>query len=359
MPDNDERATHPMAMSDADKADLAALLEAEEATAADGDADTSQVEDAAAESAAGQSGEDLGKGGKDANGKEAPAAAPEAGSTANTAQEPVQGGEPAVEGKVDRAQFDGVLGELRETRAELKTLKAQINAKPAALPDRDFDTEDASLAQEIEALDAQLDEGDLTDSEYRSKLRDVQGRQRTLDRERARYEARAELEAQQKAATEQQQVELQAQAQQQWEADCQQWMASLGDWGKNPARRVLIEQTMTAMNAEADTAGLDNRAYLDKLTGYLADAFADFPLNEGTAGAGKATVASPRQVQAATAAAAVTGGPPAIQGGVGNRGTSLAEVDLEHMPHAKPGGKAAFGTLSPQKQNELLGIPNE
>lgn len=359
MPDIDERATHPLAMSDADKAEMASLLESEEATAADDDADTSAADDAAAEAAAGQRGEGLGKASAADGGKVAAAAASEAGAPAEPAQEPAQAGEPAGDGKVDRQQFDGVLGELRETRAELKTLKAQINAKPAALPDRDFDSEDTALSQEIAALDGKLDEGDLTDAEYRAQLRDVQSRQRALDRERARYEARAELEAQQKVASEQQQVEAQNQAQQRWESARDEWITSLGDWYKNPARRVLIEQTMAAMNAEAETAELDNQGYLSKLNSYLGEAFPDFPLNEGTAGAGKAPKASPRQVQAAAGAAAVTAGPPAIEGGVGNRGTSTAEIDIEHLPHAKPGGKASFSALSQQKQNELLGLPSD
>lgn len=351
MPDIDERATHPLAMSEADKAEMAALLEAEEATAADDDATAGEVDDGAAGERAG----DPEGAPAAADGKEVPAAEP----AGEPSQETGQGEEPAGDGKVDRQQFDGVLGELRETRAELKTLKAQINAKPAALPDRDFDAEDTALSQEIDALDGKFDDGQLTDAEYRSQLRDVQSRQRSLDRDRARYEARAELEAQQKVASEQQQLEAQNQAQEQWEAARDHWITSLGDWYKNPARRVLIEQTMAAMNAEAETAELDNHGYLNKLNGYLAEAFADFPLNQGAAGAGTATKATARQVRAAAAAAAVTAGPPAIDGGVGNRGTSTAEIDIEHMPHAKPGGRAAFSALSPQKQNEMLGIPND
>lgn len=348
MPDIDERATHPLAMSDADKAEMAALLEAEEATAAEDEAPATETVDEAAGEAAATAGSE-----------EVASADSDAGADPEGAQEPAQSGEAAGDGKVDRQQFDGVLGELRETRAELKTLKAQLNAKPAALPDRDFDAEDTALSQEIEALDSKFDSGDLTDADYRNQLRDVQGKQRALDRDRARYEARAELEAQQKVASEQQQLEAQNQAQLQWEAARDQWITSLGDWYKNPARRVLIEQTMAAMNAEAETAELDNNGYLSKLNAYLAEAFPDFPLNEGAAGSGRPTNATPRQVRAAAAAAAVTAGPPAIEGGVGNRGTSTAEIDIEHMPHAKPGGRAAFSALSPQKQNEMLGIPND
>lgn len=367
MPDIDERATHPLAMSDADKAELASLLEAEEAAGAvDGgssdDVDTDDDADAGADAGADKSAgratapAAAGSGEPAGVGEAAPGTAAQPGQEG--AQEAAQAAGAASDGKVDRQQFDGVLGELRDTRAELKTLKAQINAKPAALPDRDFDAEDSVLSQEIDALDGRFDDGELSEAEYRSQIRDVQSRQRALDRERARYEARAELEAQQKVAKEQQELEAQQQAQEHWEAERDQWIASLGDWYKNPARRVLIEQTMSAMNAEAETAALDNRGYLAKLNGYLAEAFPDFPLNQGAAGAGTASKASERQVRAAAAAAAVTAGPPAIQGGVGNRGTTTAEVDIEHMPHALPGGKTPFGSLSQQKQNEMLGIPN-
>lgn len=332
MPDIDEKSAHPLSMSDAEKAELNKLV----------DEESSEI-DAAADDPAADADPEPESAGSDPDKPDKPAT----NAAAETGKDEA--------GVVPRQQFDGVLGELRETRSEVKALKARLSAKPEALPERDFDAEDKALEQELAALDERYDEGvDLTDAEYRAAQREIFGKQRAIDRDRAKYEARAELEVQQAAAAEQAEKEQQAAAQAQWDTDVGGWKESLGDWIKDPVNVLVVEDAMNKFNARPELAGLGNAEYLEKLNAYLAKTTQDFP--EAAAGEGMARV-NQRQVQAAQAAAAVTAAPPQIRGGVGNRGTTTADVDLEHMPHAKPGGQASFSTLSKEKQNELLGIP--
>ncbi|NUS38251.1 MAG: hypothetical protein HOQ02_04410 [Lysobacter sp.] len=349
---------HPSSLSDAERAELNKLVEEDEAG---GDADT--------DTDAGDKGkkEEAAAGGNAANAAAGDtkndAASRAAGEPDAAAAEDGKDGDAPNEGegdKVDRRQLDGVLRELRETRAELKSVKAQVAPAREALPPRDFDVEDKALDDKVAALDKRYDEvGDLSDEEYRRELRAIETERRSLDRDRNRYELLGEIDKRQQAAAEEQAKVVQADAEAAWKTDVKGWEENLGAWLKNPVRRATVEQTMATMNADPETAGLSNTAYLAKLDGYLSEAFDNYPRKGAGAAQSDAKAdqqaneqpVNARQQQAARRAAEVAGSPPAVNGGVGNRGTVGDEVNVEGMKLGQ------FGKLSKAKQNEALGLP--
>lgn len=350
-----ETQTHTRNLSQTERDEMKKLVEEEERAAAeleDLDEEEDDQDDGEGEDDAGAGDEDKGGAGKGAavsdEGKGAASAADDKGAAGASAPAADAGkGKTKAEDGVTAEQFNGVLKELRDTRAELKALKT---TKPADLPARDFDKEEGEIEAAQAALDKRYDEvGDLTDEEYRKETRALSGKLRALDRDRSRYDVHAEL-AQQAEALEKEQVQAQQQA---WDADVKTWEDSLGEWLKNPLRRGAVQQAMDLMNQDPEMASLDNATFLQKLDEYLADEFQSYPRKAAAgdaAAAGTGTKASPRQQAAAKAAAAASSAPPPITGGVGNRGTTQEEVDVENIPLGK------FKNLSKEKRAAALGV---
>lgn len=364
MPDIDSNTVHTRNLSDAEKAELRSIVEQDERDAAALEADDAggEEDEAGGQGAAAGADEGAGAAGKAAKpakekeggGAGEGGAAAGAGEGAAEGGEAAAGAEGAADGVVTPKQVNGVLAELRGTRAELKQTKAELaairNAKPEDLPERDFDAEDAAIAAKLEALDKKYDEGDaLTDDEYRAQTRVIQNEQRALDRERAKYEVHAHFAAQ-RAAAEQ---DLLKDAQEQWNKDIQAWETGLGDWLKNPLRRSAVNRAMELMNQDPEMAQLANADYLQKLDQYLADEFQTFPRREEAAGGGGGAPASDRARAAARAAAAAGSQPPVINGGVGNRGTTPAEVDVEKLP------LGSFKKLPKEQRAAAMGVRPE
>lgn len=363
MPDIDSNMTHTRNLSADQQAELRKLVEDDERAAAEMADDNLDTDDddagggegagegadddgkqaAAAAEGSGASGDDAAAGDKGKGGKAVDAAGKDG---AAAADDPNKGGKKPEEGVVTIEQFNGVLKELRDTRGELKALKT--NTKLADLPARDFDKEEAEIESAQQALDQQYDDGgELSDEEYRKKSRELNNKLRALDRDRATYEVHAQLLARDEA----QQKEFQQAQQAAWDSDVKAWEESLGEWLKNPLRRGAVSQAMELMNQDPETAGLDNAAFLQKLDAYLADEFQSYPRRQAADAAGGVDAKpSPRQLAAAKAAAAGSAQPPVINGGVGNRGTTPDDVDLDKMPLGK------FKQLPKEQRAKALGV---
>lgn len=365
--------THPTAISDAEKAEMAKMLAEEEAElgAAGADDETGDdLEATAAADAVPDKGAQAAGAGAAAPAKDKVDGAPPAAAAAATAAgadadagagtdaaDAGAGTEPAP-GTVQRKQYDGVLAELRETRATVQTLKAALTNPRTALPERDFDAEDQALDAKEAALDDRYEKEGLADEEYRASQRELQRERRALDRERNKYELHAQLEQDRIANEALAAEQAKASAEKAWADSVASWEESKGDWLKNPVRRATVSQTMEMMNADPELSKLDNAGYLAKLEEFLADAFPNFPTTAPAAT--DTTTVDPRRKLAAARAAEVGAAPPRIEGGVGNRGTGTQDIDLEAMPHAShtKGGAviSKFGLIPESKQNEMLGI---
>lgn len=338
MADINENDTHPSALSEADKAAMNKLVEGDDGGEG-GDVVAAGADDAgtvaqtpkkpAAKSEAGDDPDaGLEAGGQDEGaGKTAPKAAGEGGDDKKP-----------QEAFVSKREFDGVLHELRQTRSQLSALRG---GPRDPLPERNFDDEDKVLDSREKEIDDKYDEGELTEAEHRAKLRAVLNERRALDRERARYEARAEIEQEQTAAAER----LKQAAQAEWDAAIKGWEEGLGDWMQNPVRRTTVAQTLQFMENDPELSKLDNAAFLDKLEEFLADAFPNFP-----AKADRQQRVSDRQKLAATRAAEASAAPGRMEGGSGNRATRTEDIDVNGL---KLGD---FGKLPKHKQDELLGL---
>lgn len=232
---------------------------------------------------------------------------------------------------VDRAAFNGVLKELRETREELKQFKAQkpsVSQRPA---DRDFAVEKQSLREKWDA-------GDIDTDEY-NEQRDALVVAEAEHRATLRFH---ELQEAQRQDTIRQQQEADLQS---WNGKVQKWEAENADFLANPIRRQAVASLMAQLDAEQDpTKRLSDDALLDTVRKQAHEAFNWNPAGAG--GAGAANV-DPRAVAAARAAAAASGTPPLPTGGMGS-GALAGKVNLEEL---KPGD---FKKLSSAQRAELL-----
>ncbi|HHA2677526.1 TPA: hypothetical protein ACOECQ_003664, partial [Stenotrophomonas maltophilia] len=248
-----------------------------------------------------------------------------------------EGGEAGAAGQdddskpVDRAAFNGVLKELRETREELKQFKAQkpsVSQRPA---DRDFAVEKQSLREKWDA-------GDIDTDEY-NEQRDALVVAEAEHRATLRFH---ELQEAQRQDTIRQQQEADLQS---WNGKVQKWEAENADFLANPIRRQAVASLMAQLDAEQDpTKRLSDDALLDTVRKQAHEAFNWNPAGAG--GAGTANV-DPRAVAAARAAAAASGTPPLPTGGMGS-GALASKVNLEEL---KPGD---FKKLSQAQRAELL-----
>lgn len=371
----DKTDTHPSAISADEKAEMDKLLAEEEAelgaAGADDDDAAGDIDTTTGDSPDGDAAGDDKAGGKkaaandqpgdDANADAAAGAAAGQPAAKGTA-DPADGKADQPAGTVDVKQFNGVVGELRETRETVKTLREALTRPREPLPERNFDAEDKAIDEKLAALDARYDNEGMSDDEFRAAQREIEKERRVLDRERNKYELLQQLEEERVANELAAAKQAKDAAEKAWAEQVNSWEADLGDWLKNPVRRATVSQTMEMMNADPELSKLDNDSYLAKLEEFLADAFPNFPKAAPAADkAGDTTITTdPRRKLAAARAAEVTGAPPRIEGGVGNRGTRTEDIDVEHMPHAKHGKTgapvSAFGQLPENKQNELLGI---
>ena len=353
MPDINDSDTHPSAVSEADRERMTKLVEE----------DTGELEAGAAgdgEGDGGDQGTPEGEGaGADADGDASgDASGDKQGAEAGEATAGDAGGESTGEGQgdgdgsgaarkedtVSRQQFDGVLSELRDTRRVVQALRGP---KLDPLPPRDFEAEDKVLDDAEAALDAKFDEDpNFTDADYRLEMRDINRKRRDLDRDRGRYEMRAEQEQAANAANE----VLVKQQQDEWDTMVAEWQEGLGDWIKNPARRNNVNATMAAMMQDPEDSKLDNAAFLSKLEAYLADEYPTFPKREGGEMNRQQNNVEPRRKLAAARAAEASGGPPRMQGGTGNRATATPVVELKGMKLGK------FKDLPKAVQDKALGL---
>lgn len=329
---------------DTDDAGQAASTEGTEGAAAgagtdEPDAAAAAAAAAAAGAAGGEGDAAAGAAGAEGGGGEAGAGGAEGGTGAAGSE----GGEAAAAGQdddskpVDRAAFNGVLKDLRETREELKQLKAQkpsVSQRPA---DRDFAVEKQSLREKWDA-------GDIDTDEY-NEQRDALVVAEAEHRATVRFH---ELQEAQRQDTIRQQQEADLQS---WNGKVQKWEAENADFLANPIRRQAVASLMAQLDAEQDpTKRLSDDALLDTVRKQAHEAFNWNPAGAGgaggSAGAGAANV-DPRAVAAARAAAAASGTPPLPTGGMGS-GALAGKVNLEEL---KPGD---FKKLSSAQRAELL-----
>ena len=240
--------------------------------------------------------------------------------------------EPA--GMIPQARLDEVVAQRNEARRQAEELRARLAEAEAAAAKANTPDHDARISEinaAIEALDAKFDEGDVDFKEYQK-----QHAQLVADRTRAEIGAeqakKAAEEAQKKAA------EAQQTAEERW-----------------------VEAQSAFFSAEGNAKYRDQPALLDAIKGAVGRQFAngvtDFA--EVLAGAkkevdtafgiAKADPHAERNKSDATAASKASATPPAINGGVGNRGTEPGVVDLKNL---KPG---KFSSLPKTEQEKLLG----
>lgn len=364
-----ETDTHPSQMSDADKKEMDDLVAAEVAElhgAGDEAVDAGKTVGAAGDETntdqgAGDDAGDKGAAAAEAGKAEAaaagaapPAAAADEGAAAGESGETAvaAAGDAGKVSTVDRKQYDGVLAELRDTRSVNQLLRTALTKPMEQLPPRDFDAEDKALDERVAALDKRYDSEGLSDEDYRNEQRTIERDRRALDRDRNKYELLDTLQKEREANEQLAAAQAKEAAEKAWDDAREAWSANLGDWLKNPVRRATVNQTMEMMNADPELSQLDHAAYLAKLDTFLGEAFADYP-GKKTASAGGGDAASgpnERQQLAAKRAAEVGASPPRIEGGVGNRGTGTADIDINKIPLGR------FKDLPKAKQNELLGI---
>lgn len=232
---------------------------------------------------------------------------------------------------VDQRAFNGVLAELRELRQSEREAKRELQelrekfAAPAE-PERDFDAERAALKEKLE-------NGDLDDDEYQ-EAKDALLVEQAEARAAARFE-------QQRQAQVRQQIEQQAQQQaQSWNQKIGAWVEQNQEFMANPIRADAIAGLIQKLGADPNIPDDD---LLKQVESAAFDAF-----NWKAAATPAPNKHAGRNAADAAAAAAASAAPPAITGGVGNRGTASG-IDLASL---KPG---TFSSLPKADQERLLG----
>lgn len=310
-------ASHPMNTDpEALKASLA-LLDDEERE--EGEAATSA---AVGDDAGGAGGEEGGA----AGGEDEPAATAAEGDGAGAGAGAQAGSEQSGgddEKPVSRAQFNGVLKELRETREEVKAYKAQQVAATVAAPDaRDFAKEKAELREK-------WDSGEIESDEYYEQ-RDA------LVVEEARHAAVVQFHSLQQASQKQA-------VEQEWNSAITAWQTANADFLANPLRQQAVAQLIDSLGNDPNSP-LSNEELIAKVQEMAFDAFNW----KRELAAPAATTASPRTVAAAQAAAAASATPPLPGRGAGSN-LIASQVNLADV---KPG---EFNKLPAHVQKELLG----
>ena len=235
---------------------------------------------------------------------------------------------------VDQRAFNGVLSDLRDTRAELsaaqrelQALREKFNAAEAP-PARDF-------AAERKALKEKFDDGELDDDDY-------QEQREALLLEEAEQKALAKFTAQQQQQRTAQQQSQADQVAADWDAKLKAWMTDNSEFCSNPLRVDALGTLIQTLGADTS---LSNE---DLLKAVEAKAFEAFNWEKPGAAARHAG----RNAADAAAAARASATPPSLSAGVGVGARGSGEgggVDMEHM---KPG---QFSKLPRAEQERLLG----
>lgn len=276
----------------------------------------------------------------------APTEAPTAAATpadAPAATTPPSGDEPPADGTradgtVDRRQFDGVLGELRETRAEAKALRERMAAIEQAEAERQAALAAAQTrdyAQELADLEQKWDDGELdidfkTFQRQREEIVVAKTRDEVLAAERSRLE-KEEADRQELL----------------WTTSRDKFLTDHPEYGQDTYRMGTLN--LALQQAAHDNPGADYATLFDKAH---KEVVTRMPLPGGTvtpppSGTGTPN-ATPRAQADARASATASAAPPPLHGGVGNRGTD-SSLDLSTL---KPG---EFSKLSKAEQERLLG----
>lgn len=231
---------------------------------------------------------------------------------------------------VNQRAFNGVLAELRELRQSEREAKRELQELREKFSppeqERDFD-------EERKALKAKLDEGALDDEQYEAA-------KEALLLEQAEARAVARLVAQQQEAAARQAQSVAAEQQATWNSKISAWAEANQDFLKNPLRYQAVQTLIQQMGQDAS---LSDDELLVQVEAAAFDAFnwTGKAKTEPNKHAG-------RNAADAAAAAAASAAPPAITGGVGNRGTASG-IDLASL---KPG---TFSSLPKADQERLLG----
>lgn len=248
--------------------------------------------------------------------------------------------------RIDVKAFKGVLAELRETRAELKSYKEAQAGAAAATPERNFEDEAAALVQKYEdGMAALLEKYENADIDMAELVRE-QGKLnielQTANRELARAEGEAVAAS---ALSKREAAAAQQSAEEAWNAAIGEWKQSNAEFLANPLRRNAVAALLDEYSKDPN---LSDAELIEKVQ---REAFEAFNWAAGTpaAGAGAADPHAARRRAEAAAAAAAAGMPGLPAGGVGGRGVSDSPVDLTTL---KPG---KFSTLSKADQERMLG----
>lgn len=304
MSDKIPDTAHPDSLDDAARAAMQAELDNEDAEL--GEQHDENGDDAAADPTATDEADAGGEPGSD-------------GETATPSADPAT--TPEDEAKpIDAKAFNGVLTALRETREELKALKAS-QAAPVAVPDaRDFAAERAALKE-------QWNDGDLDTDAY-NDARDALVLEEAEHRSAVRFHSMQQQAASEAATT-------------QWQEKVTAWQTENADFLANPIRRKAVGELMAELEASGEK--LTDEELLAKVQETAFDAFNW----TATPGAPAAPAVDQRAVANARAASAASAAPPSIAGR-GGMGSRAVDIDLEAL---KPG---QFKDLPKDVQAALL-----
>lgn len=225
---------------------------------------------------------------------------------------------------IPKARFDEVNNELKEIRGKVEALEAQRTAALAPLGDaRDF-------AAEVAELEAKYDNGDIDLAEY---LRE----NRKLTVEEAKFAARAEQAMVQAEANKQA-------AQTAWTERITAWETNNAEFLSNSVRRDTVARLFETLGKDA---ALTDAQLIAKVEAEAFEAFNYAPKAASTA----ATSRNPhgtRNAADAAAQAAASSAPSPAAGGMGDRGRDVG-IDILKM---KPG---QFNKLTKEQQAAILG----
>lgn len=279
--------THPANMTADDQKAAMALLDNEDAEAEE-QADDGENEPTAEAAPAADEGKPEG------------ATDPEA-----VAADPAKDDATGDDDKVDRKALNGVLNDLRITRDELKALKASQQAY-TALPDaRDFKAERAALKEQWDAADLDTDEyNDARDS---------------LVLEEAEHRAAVRFHSMQQQAAKDA-------ATNEWSQSVTGWEKANADFLANPIRRKAVSDLLEAFDTDPNNK-MTNEELLAKVQEQAFEAF-NWQGAPAALETTEQTPAQARMASSARAAAAASGAPPSLAGGVSTSAMST-KLNLE------------------------------
>lgn len=239
--------------------------------------------------------------------------------------------ESAKSDQVDRKKFDGVLGDLRDTRVTLAQERERAEALAAELaalkagPKIDYDAEIEALAQKY------ADDDDFTHDDYMAQ-RDA------LLIGKVKADARAEIQ--------QEQAQAQAQkAEQDWATAANAFVEAHPEYAAGEAK-VDLEAALHGVFAKFPAASdADKLERAHKIVLAMNGKAEPAPATEPAKGPHAARDASDAQAAAKASAA-----PPPVNGGVSSAGGPIGNVDLTNL---KPGTFSK--NLSKDQQAAALG----